>query len=81
MNKSILKKPGKDLASRLKYAREYRHMSQHELARKLKKPIQPIVISRYENNKHKPSVDTLAQICDVLDVSSEYFLGRINKLK
>lgn len=47
-------------------------ISKKELATKL--GISPSTISKYLHNDKYPSIDTLANICQILDVSADYIL-------
>ena len=59
---------------RLRKAREKCRMSQADLAKILKRSTQ--TISNWENQLNFPGLETFDQLCDILDVSSDYLLGR-----
>lgn len=61
--------------TRLKHAREFRGMTQAELAQKAK--LTPIQISHIETGvKPSASAVTLVKLADALSVSVDYLLGR-----
>ena len=62
-----------DIQKRLREAIQYSNISQKELAEKLK--INPSTISKYMRLDKYPSLDTFANICEVLDVSADDILG------
>lgn len=62
------------LAVRLKKARQRKKLTQEELAKKLKTT--KGTISNYENGHSSPSNEMLKDLADVLDVSTDYLLGR-----
>jgi len=59
---------------RLKDARDARGLSQLDLAQK--SGLQPSAISHFETGGRKPSFDNLQLLADVLEVSTDYLLGR-----
>ena len=61
-------------ASRLKKSREKNGLSQKELARMLGRSVQ--TISNWENQVNFPGLDTFDKLCDILNVTSDYLLGR-----
>lgn len=61
--------------SRLLKARELRKISQTELAKKANIPASSI--SHFEGGTRKPSFDNLRRIANVLAVSTDYLLGRV----
>jgi transcriptional regulator with XRE-family HTH domain len=61
----------------LKEVREYRNISQKELASFLSMTSQ--TISNYENGFSEPSLDTVIEIADFFDISLGYLLGRTRK--
>ena len=65
------------LGERLKQARIDRNMKQYEIAKELN--ITNAAYSQYESDKRQPDYDTLVQIADILDVSTDYLLGRTDK--
>lgn len=62
------------LGDRIKETREKRGMSRADLAAACGKTLP--AFSAYERNTNTPGADTLAAICDALDVSADYLLGR-----
>lgn len=63
----------KDIQKRLREAIQYGTISQKELAKKL--GINPSTVSKYMRLDKFPSLDTFANICDILDVSADDILG------
>lgn len=64
---------------RLRRAREYRGLTQGELAERAK--LQPSAISHFETGARKPSFDNLRLLADTLDVTTDYLLGRVAEFK
>ena len=62
-----------EIQKRLREAIQYSHISQKELAEKL--GINPSTVSKYMRLDKYPSLDTFANICDILDVSADDILG------
>ena len=62
-----------EIQKRLREAIEYGTISQKELAEKL--GINPSTVSKYMRQDKYPSLDTFANICHILDVSADEFLG------
>ncbi len=62
-----------DIQKRLREAIEYSNVTQKELAEKLK--INPSTVSKYMRLNKYPSLDTFANICEILDVSADDILG------
>lgn len=62
-----------DIQKRLREAIEYGNISQKELALKLR--INPSTVSKYMRLDKYPSLDTFANICEILDVSADEILG------
>lgn len=60
---------------RLRTAREYRGLSQGDLAKR--SGLQPSAISHFETGTRKPSFDNLRLLADTLDVTTDYLLGRV----
>lgn len=58
---------------RISKARRYRNMNQKELAKKA--GITEASLSRYENEIREPRSQSLTQIADALEVSTDYLLG------
>ncbi|WP_447985442.1 helix-turn-helix domain-containing protein [Nitrospira sp. Nam74] len=67
--------PSDMFPDRLRTAREYRGLSQGELAKQAK--LQPSAISHFETGARKPSFDNLRLLADTLDVTTDYLLGRV----
>ena len=63
----------KDIQKRLRDEIGASGMTQRELAEKLR--INPSTVSKYMRLDKFPSLDTFANICEVLDVSSDEILG------
>ena len=61
-----------EIQKRLREAIEYGTISQKELADKL--GINPSTVSKYMRQDKYPSLDTFANICDILDVSADEIL-------
>ncbi len=62
-----------DIQKRLREAITYSNVSQKELAQKL--GVNPSTVSKYMRLNKYPSLDTFANICEILDVSSDEILG------
>lgn len=62
------------LGSRIKHLRDKNEISQKKLAHAL--GITNTQLSRYETSDRKPDPDTLKQIADFFEVSTDYLLGR-----
>ena len=62
-----------DIQKRLREAIQYGTISQKELAQKL--GVNPSTISKYMRLDKYPSLDTFANICQILDVSADDILG------
>ena len=62
-----------DIQKRLREAIEYGTISQKELANKL--GINPSTVSKYMRLDKYPSLDTFANICEILDISADDILG------
>lgn len=62
-----------EIQKRLREAIEYGTFSQKELAEKL--GINPSTVSKYMRLDKYPSLDTFANICQILDVSADEILG------
>ncbi|KRN97798.1 hypothetical protein IV54_GL001098 [Levilactobacillus paucivorans] len=63
---------------RLKAVRKHKRLTQLELSQRLE--VSKGTISAYEQGLSYPSIETLTKICDVLDTSSDYLLGRTDDL-
>jgi transcriptional regulator with XRE-family HTH domain len=64
-------------AKRLKLARKRKNMTQEELAKRVN--TKKTTISNYETEYSTPSNEMLSDIANVLEVSTDYLLGRINQ--
>ena len=64
--------------ARLKTARELRKLSQGELAAKCGLP--PSSVSHFEAGKRKPSFDNLRKLASALSVTTDYLLGRVERI-
>ncbi len=62
--------------NRIKILREDLKLSQEELAKKLN--LSKGIISLYEQEKRKPSLEILIQLSEIFNVSIDYILGRTN---
>lgn len=71
--------PSAVFPDRLRCAREYRGLTQGELATRAK--LQPSAISHFETGTRKPSFDNLRLLADTLDVTTDYLLGRVDDFK
>ena len=58
-----------DIQKRLREAIQYGTISQKELAKQL--GINPSTVSKYMRLDKYPSIDTFANICNILDVSAD----------
>jgi|GEM_PF-327046 len=58
---------------RLKTLREKKRLTQEELGKKLN--LQKAVISKYENGKLQPSIETISFLADFFNVTTDYLLG------
>ena len=63
----------KDIQKRLREEIKSSHMTQKEIADKL--GINPSTVSKYVCLDKYPSLDTFANLCDILDVSADDILG------
>lgn len=61
-----------DIQKRLREAIQYGNISQKELAEKL--GVNPPTVSKYMRLNKYPSLDTFANICEILDVSADEIL-------
>ncbi len=66
------------IAKRLIALREKYNFSQSDIARQI--GVTPALISAYENQDRKPSLDKLVALADIFHVSTDYILGRSVKI-
>ncbi len=71
--------PSSIFPDRLRCAREYRGLTQGELAERA--GLQPSAISHFETGTRKPSFDNLRLLADTLDITTDYLLGRVAEFK
>lgn len=64
---------------RLRKAREYRGLTQNDLAKLT--GLNPAAVSHFETGGRKPSFDNLRLLADKLDVATDYLLGRVDHFK
>lgn len=64
----------KTLGNRLKERRKELKMTQENLSDLLN--INRVTYQGYESDRHKPDVDTLVKLADVLHTSTDFLLGR-----
>lgn len=64
------------LGSRIKYLREKKNLSQKRLADSL--GITNVQLSRYESGDRKPDPETILQIADYFETTTDYLLGKTN---
>lgn len=62
------------IGDKIKQLREEINMSRSELAQKI--GITYYALSKYETNERQPDYDTLKNIANLFDVSTDYLLGR-----
>ncbi|MCI5892911.1 MAG: helix-turn-helix domain-containing protein [Clostridiales bacterium] len=65
------------LSDKLKQLRKQKKITQEKLANMLN--VETSSISKYESANVMPSIDTLAEIANIFDVSIDYLLGRVDK--
>ena len=65
------------MAKRLIQLREKNNLSQSAVARQI--GVTPALISAYEKQVRKPSIDKLIALADIYHVSTDYILGRTYK--
>ncbi|MGJ8596774.1 helix-turn-helix domain-containing protein [Sulfitobacter sp.] len=64
---------------RLRSAREARNINQTELA--AKSGLQPSAIGHFEKERRKPSFSNIRALAKALDVTSDFLLGRTDKME
>ena len=62
------------IGERIKEARKNKNMTQQELGEKL--GVSKVSVCGYEKGVRIPTIENFTQLLDVLDVSSDYLLGR-----
>lgn len=63
-----------DMGSKIKELRVIKNFSQQDLAEKL--GVKQNTVSQYENNVKRPSYEILIQLSNILEVSTDYLLGK-----
>ena len=71
-------RPTDRFLERLRTAREFRQLSQNELAKRA--GLQPSAVSHFETGTRKPSFDNLRRLADALRVTTDYLLGRTDNM-
>ena len=69
--------PSEEFKSRLRAAREMRGWSQADLAGRADLP--PSSIAHFETGSRKPSFDNLRRLASVLEVTTDYLMGRVDE--
>lgn len=64
-----------NFGKRLEKARKDKGMTQAQLARVMTTNVN--VIGRYEHGEQLPRADKLYELCDILDVSADWLMGRM----
>jgi transcriptional regulator with XRE-family HTH domain len=64
-----------ELGQRIRKARKARGWNQAELAKRLQ--VSATTITRYESGERHPDPTTLKKLADLLEVSADYLLGRL----
>lgn len=62
------------LGQRMKQRRKKLNKSQQQIADLLH--ISQGTYNGYENDKHKPDIETLSKIADIMETSMDYLMGR-----
>ncbi len=63
----------KNIQIRLRESIKQSHFTQKEIAKKI--GVSPQTVSKYMKENIFPALDTLAKLCFILDVKSDYILG------
>jgi len=71
--------PTEIFKERLRTAREFRELSQGELAQRA--GLQASAVSHFETGTRKPSFDNLKRLADALRVTTDYLLGRSDDME
>lgn len=61
------------LGSKIRQLRKQAGMTQSQLAARL--GISPSAVGMYEQSRREPDSDTLRRLCEIFDVSGDYFIG------
>ena len=69
----------KDIQARLREEIKSSNLTQKEIAEKL--GINPSTVSKYVRLDKFPAIDTFANLCEILDVSSDEILGLKKKIR
>ncbi|MBQ9120384.1 MAG: FHIPEP family type III secretion protein [Lachnospiraceae bacterium] len=64
----------KQFGTRISQCRQNKNMTQEELARRL--GVTPQALSKWECGRSLPDLSMLAEVCNVLEVSADYLIGR-----
>lgn len=72
-------KPSEIFKERLRAGREFRELSQGELAKRA--GLQASAVSHFETGTRKPSFDNLKRLADALRITTDYLLGRTNGME
>jgi len=62
------------LGYKIKSKRKSKKLTQQKIAEKLN--INRVTYQGYETDKHKPDIDTLSKLADILETSTDYLLGK-----
>lgn len=65
-----------DIQKRLREAINQSELSQNEIAKRLN--VHPTAISKYMRDDVYPSLETFANLCEILDISADEILGLKN---
>lgn len=76
---SLSSSPTEIFKERLRTAREFRELSQGELAQRT--GLQASAVSHFETGTRKPSFDNLKRLADALRVTTDYLLGRSDDME
>ena len=66
-----------EVISRIRERRQELDMTQTELAKAA--DLSPAAISQFESGTRKPSFKTIVSLCDALEVTTDYLLGKANR--
>lgn len=69
----------KQIGQRIKEAREAKGLSQGEISSRLQKPLTATAISLYEKGERDISIETLAEIAKILNISMESLIEGYKK--